>query len=212
MSAIDLETILHLGALLGLAGLVLGRKWYQGRFQRALRRATPTPIAEVADGVAKVIGRASPAGPLVIAPWSRRACIAYSIVVADRVGPEWLVRHESTDCADFFVTDESGVAFVEGQHAQLGLRVSANRAAGLGSPDGEAWLATLPTTAGSGLFARVLVVEEGVLLPDDPVAVLGPARHRVDPEPKHVNTYRETPTRLVFATQYGVGLVVGHPQ
>lgn len=211
MIDVDFDIVLHLGALLGLAGIVLGRKWYRGRLQRALRRATPTPIAEVVDGVAKIIGRASARGPLLTAPFSGRACIAYAIVVADRVGPESVLRHESTACADFLVEDETGVALVLGRYAQLGLRVSANRASKRGSPEGEAWLATLPSRAGSGIFDRVLVVEEAVLLPTETVAILGPARWRVDPDPKQVAGYRETPLRLVFASAEGIGLVVGHP-
>ncbi len=167
-------------------------------------RMPPTRISDVTEGtLVRVIARVQmPEAPL-IAPWTRRPCVAYSLYVENAEGQRLLDLAEVTP---FLVSDDSGGrALVRPGPASIQYTYDANESTSFfheGPSSFRDFLVRngLPV---DGLIAPLPYrCHEGVIEPGEEITIIGVARHELDPDASALG-YRDQPTRAVFSTPDG---------
>ena len=184
------------------AAIMLGA-WYFSEAQkikRALRAAEHVPIANYPHGgIKRVIGVLSVEGDMLSAPLSGRQCAAWEVVVEEQrssgKSTSWYTIVRQVEAVPFLVEDETGRAHVDPSGAQL--VVTADRHSRSGTfddptPEERAFLDRHGEEATGWVFNRTLRYREGVLEPDELVAVLGQGAVSYDdaPDMQHQGGYR----------------------
>jgi len=127
-------------ALLVMAGAILQYIFFSpgAKVRRALRRARRVDVRDVAEGCARVTGTAKVQGHVLLAPMSRRRCLAYELRVSGTDGHyDWwdvLVLREA--CA-FSVVDDTGAIEVD-PNGQFELALVQDLEGGTGRPKSDA--------------------------------------------------------------------------
>jgi hypothetical protein len=200
--------LLLLGALLGVfllialvalgGGFIAGRNSESGRIRRALRAAPAVSIAEAPLGVPiKLVGRLSYVGEPLLAPFSKRKCAAWSVVVKTP-GPSsgsWWTSLEERKAQSFQIEDETGRALVElGDDSGLAIVIDFQYSSDFlrdPAPHLEAFVRRRRRSSRGILFNKSLRYREGVLREGETVAVLGVLARETDPDPSATQGYRE---------------------
>jgi len=207
-------------AVAAVVGLIVAGVYFSknARIKRALRKVKAIPIAQVKDGAAaKVVGKLGCLGVPLRAPLTGRPCAYYEVVVEEhrRRGKHshWVTVIHERNLVDFLLRDQSGKALVKIATAQVALVMDAHFKSGTfndAHPALEAYLASHGQKSEGWLFNRNLRYREGVLEPEESVAVCGQARWEPDPEPDPgmATGYRESPMRLLLGPAPEIGLLV----
>jgi hypothetical protein len=186
---------LQLAGMAAVAGGAALAAWYYAPRQkilRALREVSVTPVRDAIDGeLVRVVGRLRPGPRLLQAPLSGRACALFEVEVDLKVkrgkSSQWRPLIRESEAIDFFLEDDTGRALVRIAERQTALVLDHEQRSGFlddPTPALEAYVARHghETTGGFGLN-RTLRYREGVLEPDETVAVLGRGRWEDDPDP-----------------------------
>ncbi len=167
-------------------------------------RMPATRIADVTDGtLVRVVGRVvMPAAPL-LAPWTRRPCVAYSLYVE---GADERRVLELAEVTPFVIVDDAGGrALVHPGRTSIQYTYDANEHSSFfhdGEPSFRDFLVRngLPV---AGLIAPLPYrCHEGVIEPGEEITVIGVARHEMDPDGQ-TRGYRDQPMRAVFRVHRG---------
>lgn len=169
------------------------------RAQSGVRHEWTTRVADVRDGVpVKLEGTALPDEGELRAPFSGRRCVAWELTLFDFEGVRPVLLARETAARSFLLRDETGVAHVVPEPAQVG--IEPDKTWRFESPRNDPRLAAL--IARHHLEARVgahpLRICEGVVEVGGPVAVLGHAAHEPAPS-EGDDPYRSVGTRAVVS-------------
>lgn len=202
----------------GIVGWGVHRWWNHPRqvTRRTLRSARSTPFHDVREGErVKVTGRVLRSDRALLAPVSKRSCVAWQVRV-DELRHRGRSRHwetiiEEHDGVDFALDEGSAVARVEvgrsGHHAQLALGFDHHTRAGLMTDASEELRAFLQSRGfeATGMlgFNRSFRYSEGVIEEGERIAVLGVGRWEVDPSVQPSGGYREAGRRLIVGAPPG---------
>ncbi len=85
----------------------------EARIRRRLARRAPVAVAEALEGPVRLIGRVHPTGEPLIAPISRRPCIAYQTKISLGNDDGWNKALGLEDMCPFILADETGQAVIE---------------------------------------------------------------------------------------------------
>ena len=183
---------------------ILFSAWYFSEAQkikRALRDAEQVPIASYPHGgIKRVVGVLSLDGEPLAAPLSGRRCAAWEVVVEEQrssgKSTSWYTIVREVQAVPFMLDDDTGRAHVDPSGAQI--VVTADRRSRSGTfddptPEERAFLDRHGEEAEGWVFNRTLRYREGVLEPDERVAVLGQGAVSYDdvPEAQHQGGYRQ---------------------
>lgn len=201
-------------------GAITGLSWWFSSEQvtrRALARVKATSVRDAKDGeIVKVVGRAIPMGPLLRAPVSERACLAWSIAIQVRRGAgknrRWREVHQGSDALAFLLEDDTGQARIDVHRARIVLSEDHRAAHGGSWSDGSEDL--LAYCAEQGIDTSTFVggsvpvrSREGAIDPGETVAVMGVARWEEDPSASG-DGYRSVGKRLVLEAPADAPLLV----
>jgi hypothetical protein len=144
---------------------------------REMARVSPLAVGQLREGVrARVEGVVEATGATLAAPYSARACVAWTVRLVARDGLH--ERLERFGAGDFVLRGADGERIV--------VRASeAELVVAMGSP--------ISVERVGGAAVR----RESILVPGDRVILVGSPRR--EPDPAGIGSYREPPMRLVFA-------------
>lgn len=206
--------LLSLVATIAMGGLAVGlaRGGRDELDHHALLRGPATPIREVAENVpVKVVGHARAAGPLLAAPISGRACIAYQLEVRP-FDEAWERVVVSLHGSDFFVDDDTGGVLVRSDGALLLLSEEGPDAL-VGTSDDPRCAALIERSGRAAEIAdrwpgTKLHFVERVLTAGRLVAVAGAGLFEADPDPRAHHHYRELSRRIVLCAECAGALLI----
>jgi hypothetical protein len=197
-------TILILAAI-AMSALVVPLWWFQPRrrARRLLARASRKPLATIVAGDrARALGVVVRAKRTVVAPFSRRRCVAFRATIEELQSqgeaPAWRQIFAVEECLPFDLSADGVEAGVEGPFL-LGLEVDART-------EGEHETSPQVLDAmrrlgvdmqGAPGRPRKLRFREAVLEPNDPVWVLGRASVVVDPDGRRESLRGEPVKRVI---------------
>lgn len=211
--------------MVGLLGANIVRAIWQSSAEqdeegiRRLRSRRRFDIGAFPDeGEGRIVGVVSPEAPLLIAPVSGRACVAYMVRVS-RYGGRKRGRaqrdgvREISNAVDFAVNDATGRAVVRAAMAQLALTLErADQSDSLCPPSARigAFLEEHGLTSEGEAFRY----DEGALVPGERVAVFGAGHHEAldDESARSATGYREQAKRLVMSATRGNVLLISNAQ
>src|SRR2546423_2306819 len=81
--------------------------------RRALRALPATPVAQLAPGLAKVVGQIRGQGPLLKAPATGRPCVGFRLWVEDAARGHWFQLERLAEFVPFAVDDGTGQVEVD---------------------------------------------------------------------------------------------------
>lgn len=199
--------------LLGSAGvgvvMTVVLRWRAWTRRSRWRAQRATAIADATDGVVVVIGTARRLAnsPRILAPITGRECLAYEVEIIDRSSNFLRRLAAESRCATFLLEDGTGAAIVQLELAsQDGPRVVEGELQLTADVRATAGGSEAPSPAVEELLRRHNIefgfwsgrlCREAVLLEGATIAVRGRARRTTDPDPQHVDEYRQAPTRLL---------------
>jgi hypothetical protein len=203
---LDPVTLIHIGVAAGVGGVIVYRTWFSKSARRArlLKRARPTLVRDAKEGaVVKIVGRLRHGDRVHQAPYSKRPCAYYGLVITQNPNSEQsqVVKSEAR-WLPFYVEDTSGRAFVpiDGR-APLMIVVDDRhvhaRTFGEDDPGARELVASRGIEVRGLIFDKSFEVREGVLEEGELVAVLGRACWEVDAAGLG-GGFREPPKRLVL--------------
>jgi hypothetical protein len=185
------------------------------RIRRMLGGLARTPIRDAPDGkVVKVIGEVAPAGELLYAPLSGRACVHYEILVEEfhRFALQsWKEVVREARAVELELRDESGPATVLLSGALIAAREFGPHQTGTlkrPSPSLVALLERHGQSDEASFGKRTLRFTESVLEPGR-LAVAGLARWHITADGTSAS-YREAPRRLLLRSSEEMPLIVAH--
>lgn len=109
-----------LGLGLGAIGRLVWQRIPTVRTRRLLRKVRVTPIAQLSgDVLACVVGKVELDAESLIAPLSRRTCVAYDDLVTENNADVYTVTHTVRRMVPFYVVDPTGRARVLAPEAAL---------------------------------------------------------------------------------------------
>lgn len=173
---------------------------------RELEAAPRTAIDQLAGGAACVTGRVTEGEQTLVAPLSGRRCVAFHLLVEERVGKHWRVLASVNAARGFWIADETGKALVEpGAHCELALVREAGGQTGLfGDLPKEVEEAMRRFLAERGVSTRglfglekLLRFREGVLVEGETASVRGHANREVH-DRGEVQGPRQPPSVMVL--------------
>jgi hypothetical protein len=178
------------------------------RIKRAIRNATLATTQGFQDRtIGKIHGTLRYLDEPLKAPLSGRLCAYYEVLVEEyRSNGKSGSWHEiicERQSQDFLVEDETGMARVTMQGAEVAVVKDSHRASGTfkaATPDLEAFLARHGRSSKGWLFNKSLRYKEGVLAAGELVAVCGLGTREPDPDPRAATGgYRDQAMRLVLS-------------
>lgn len=204
--------ILYLAGSVGVSVAVSLVKRWRARVRRGQWQAQrATTIADAPDGKVVIVGTARrlPDSPRMWAPITGRECLAYDVEVLDTSGDVRRRVGGEARCATFVLEDGTGTAIVQLELAsQTGPRIVEGELQLTADYDAKAGGTTeAPLRAVAELLRKLDIkfgfwtvrhCTEAVLVDGATVAVRGKARRTTDPDPQHVDEYRQAPTRLLL--------------
>jgi hypothetical protein len=188
-----IEPFVIVGVVALVSAIGAGTWWFSPH-QRALRALRACPVVAInraADGATvRIVGAVRARAPMLASPLSGRECVAYDLVLEELVktgkSSHWRQILHLEDACEFEIVDATGRAIVEAKHIAVALIGDAHARTGLFEDATPELLALLDAhgLSATGLFGmnKGLRVREGVLEPDETIAVLGRARWENDPE------------------------------
>ena len=193
---VELLVVLMIATLIG-GGTLLGR-----RFGQVRQLPGWTAIASFRDrGKGKIRGRVELGGAALHAPLSGRRCACYEVVVLAGHGANPIEVFRERRLSDFFVVDETGRALIEVDGAYVVM--TADWSTPLRGDRLDAYVLHHGVAPSPGLQ-----LTEGVIEPGELIDVYGWGVREPDPDPRHVATYRDRPTRLVLRTTRALPVLV----
>ena len=181
------------------------------RAERALRSAPRATVATLTEGTtARLAGVVTSDGTLK-APLTGRACVAYVVVLEERVGKRgWVRRLHEVRGVPFTLDDGTGRALIDPAQSTMLLEMDASQRSGAfddATPVEEAFLARHGLTSTGWFLNKTLRYTEGVIEPGERVAVLGRGVREPDPEALP----RDALYRSALPTLINIGGTPEHP-
>jgi hypothetical protein len=174
-----MDALLPIVVAIGMAPVL----WWLSELRFAHNPLFRAPVVKIADATrgkpTLAIGRVRSIGQPLVAPLSRRPCVAYELLLVDSaLGRSRQLARES-EAQDFIVEDDSGRALVVVERASLALNVAWLPFRMYG--DMSHHVALLRRHGFGPSRAQHFTFIEMVLVPGERVAVFGPSEHRPDP-------------------------------
>jgi hypothetical protein len=204
-----LSALLGGGAALVISAKYLKRLSEAGTLVATLARRPRVRVRDIQGGLVRITGQVRAVTPLLSAPVTGRACVAYHLLIE-----EWIERRgvggwygllDSQDARTFAVTDESGEATIDttGPTALLLVFDRCGPTHQLDATEGaqRELLKTLLQAGGistTGIFgkSKILRFAEGVLLEGERVSVGGNGLREVTLDGERAST-RAPPERVI---------------
>jgi hypothetical protein len=191
------ELVVALGAI---AAFVVGRRWY-----RSVDKARePTLIADLAEGPARVVGRARRRGQMMRAPVTGKACLCYRLLIEMKVASlRWEVLVDEVELPRFSIQDPTGEILVDTSGPiELGIPPAAFGSTGfLGGGRLEHWRVVRRIVAArSSALTSLLATyrfEESIVRLDETISIEGLVSREPAPEGERP-TLRAPPELIMF--------------
>lgn len=191
--------------ILGVVALVTGWMSESARLARALRDAPRATVAELREGVAARLVGTVGAQETLSAPLTGRVCVAYVVLVEERISTgkssRWVDRIREIKGVTFSLDDGTGKAMVDAGRAKLLVEMDSTSRSGTfddATPVEAAFLSRHGMNSQGWFFNKTLRYTEGVIEPGERVAVMGRGVREPDPDAaRQVTGYRDAlPTRV----------------
>lgn len=190
------------------------------KINRSLECAAVTPIRDAPTGqVVTIAGNIEPVGKTLRAPFSKRECVFYEVVVEQyrglRLG-DWFPLIHETEAVDFYVVDDTDRALIKQGKLQSGLKAASERdheavsqAFQDASPDLEAYLRLRGQSSKELGMNRILRYREGVFELGEKVVAKGTAMREQSTEPTVAGSgYRGVGQRFVLGPLPGGSILI----
>lgn len=154
----------------------------EARIKRKLKKAPYKPISSFKDGeIGKIIGKISSTNKPMLAPLSKRKCVSYHIVIQQKKGSgkssSWRTIINKRVVGDFLIQDNGSFAFVNDKKIKSVIVKDKKYSSGFlndATPELESFLNTHGIKSeGFFGFNKTLRYKEGILEPNETIAVLG---------------------------------------